>query len=360
MRKFTIFIFSLFLWMGVFAIETAPLNPVTLTVPDRSKEALQNAFKIAFAQFITKMSGDTHILTVPAIQAAENNASEWVQNYTYEIDPASSQLQLQIVFDASAIQALLKTADHATWHQDRPLTLIYFQATPDILKNLQASATQSSSNIDAPIIFPELDLTDENIINNADQNTFLTTAQLQQLGQRYGVLSILDAQILQQPDQTWRGNFNYFFNNDTKQFSTTGATSDAVVTAAINKMVQYIINPFETHAILNTSPVNAVSTAGIKLEVMGINDIADYAKIIRYLKQMDDVASISVKDMNPAGMLVQINLKSDMAEFQKTLATEGQMKPVDQTQIPSNHPADLYYSWNTSANTSTQTFQPAS
>lgn len=365
-------VLTLFFWQTTQADDDTPaLAQITVSVTDRSPEQLQQGMQTAFSQALIQLSNNPQVMTEAAIQSANANVSQWVQSYSYSSQTANatpqSPLQLQVSFDQTALKKLLKNAGQkisaptatpvvqntptvTPADPNQPLTLVYFQADADNLKNLQASAQKITSNLGEKIIFPELDLSDQAIIGSTDVNTLLTTQQLQQFSQRYGVLSILDGQISQQPDQSWRGNFNYLLNDQATAFTVTGTTSDSVISIALNNM-QKIMNGTYTPEISDSSNNNNINinntptSSGITLEVIGVNDIADYAKIMTYLKNIGDVKQATVKDMNPSGIVVQVNLSDSLAQFQQTLSTEGHLKPVDDSAKPTDGAADLYYYW---------------
>ncbi len=374
LAKLLIFcVLTLFFWQNAQADDDMPaLAQITVSVTDRSPEQLQQGMQAAFSQALIQLSNNPQVMTEAAIQSANANVSQWVQSYSYSQMPNAtpqSPLQLQVSFDQTALKKLLKNAGQkistpipaatpvvqntpavTPADPNQPLTLVYFQTDAANLKNMQASAQKTTSNLGEKIIFPELDLSDQAIIGSADANTLLTTQQLQQFSQRYGVLSILDGQISQQPDQSWRGNFNYLLNDQATAFTATGATSDAVISIAFNNM-QKIMNGTYTPDIsdsnnnINPNSNNTAAPGGITLEVIGVNDIADYAKIMSYLKNIGDVKQATVKDMNPSGIVVQINLSDGLAQFQQTLSSEGHLKPVDDSAKPTDGVADLYYYW---------------
>lgn len=336
-----------------------PLNEITIPISDRSPQQFQQTLKTAFPTVLIKMSGNTQIMKLPAIQSATNNIQQWVQSYSYTTQPS---LQLQITFDQSALKNLLENAGQTMWHRDRPLTLIYFQtADPDLLKISQANATAVAKTLNAPIIFPELDLSDQTITGDLNPAIFLTTQQMQALSQRYGVLSFLDGQISQQLDQTgnthWRGRFSFLLNGQTFQWTVSGITQENVIAAALNNMVRAItgqsLQDNNTDTVSSNVQTNTADTTAstLTMEVSGVNDISDYAKITRYLKQVPGVTTVNVKDMNPAGMLLQITLKTTQDQFQKTVDSDHQLQPLEGALKPADHSADLYYSWGSIPNT---------
>lgn len=93
---------------------SSSLNQVVVAVTDRSAPALQLALQSAFAEVLSKMSENPDVMTLPAIQKASANLTQWVQSYSYIEQPgANSQaaptLMLQVIFDQAGLQQLLQT-----------------------------------------------------------------------------------------------------------------------------------------------------------------------------------------------------------------------------------------------------------
>lgn len=91
------------------------LSQVTVAVTDRSATALQLALQSAFSETLIKMSGNPNIMTLPAIQKASQNLTQWVQSYTYidanqsnATSAAAPGLLLQVTFDQLGLQQLLQ------------------------------------------------------------------------------------------------------------------------------------------------------------------------------------------------------------------------------------------------------------
>lgn len=106
--------FAIFYSALSLADSVSMANPAsaTVAVTDRSAPALQLALQSAFSEVMVKMSGNPNVMTLPAVQKASNNLTQWLQSYAYVEQPnanpqASSTLFLQVVFDDVGLQQLL-------------------------------------------------------------------------------------------------------------------------------------------------------------------------------------------------------------------------------------------------------------
>src|SRR3989338_10920532 len=190
------------MWMVCSSLIAAPINTTTIVVPYRSASALQHAFQQGLTTVVLQMSGNPQIMALPSIQTAVSSASAWIQNYSYANDPASpGALQLTMTFDHGGLSELLRKSGQVVWRKDRPLTLVYLDFHDNALQN---TFQQTAKADGISVIFPVMDLADENIVQGAA--TVLSPTQLKQLGERYGVSSILAAHFISTDHQVTQMN----------------------------------------------------------------------------------------------------------------------------------------------------------
>lgn len=348
MRKLLVIFITVLLYFacvpGVFAVTVSHLNQITVPVSSRSEDQLSQAFREAFMQVLVKMSGNPYVMTLPTIQNAMSGVPRWVQSYNY-VSPESagnqSTLGLQVTFDQSGVKQLLKEAGQSLWQGDRPLTLLFVNTSSDQSqdeKQLQVLLSQQASTLGLPVIFPVMDLTDRELIGDDEHHTLLQLSQMLALAKRYGVISMLVGQLKQLPDQTWQSDWRYVFNGQDFRWQLNGATEQSVITPAYSKMMIEMVNQLAA-----TEGQGAQSK--LTLEIVGVNDIADYAKVMRSLKQREDVRKIAVQSVNDAGVLFSLEINGDLATFQAALAKSNEFKPVSDTLKQGALPADLYFYW---------------
>lgn len=99
--------------LPLFADSTDVANEATVSVVDRSPEALQQGLKTAFGEVLVRMSGNPQIMSRPAIQKVALSVTQWVESYSYLDLPgtgtnAQPELFLQVVFDADGLRQLLQ------------------------------------------------------------------------------------------------------------------------------------------------------------------------------------------------------------------------------------------------------------
>lgn len=328
----------------VLAVDVPDLNQVVLTVPDRSPTALSNAINKAFSQVLIKLSGNPQVMTLPAIQNALPDLQQWVKSYAYESQTSPEgivTLQLTVAFDESSLTQLLREAGQASWSANRPLTLVYFDGDAD---DWQADVAKLAKDRGIPVIFPEMDLSDQMIMGDpaqtqeADQSADVSDQQIKEISSRYGVSSMMTIQIHQQADNAWTADGQYWLNGQSTPWHIVSSTKQGVVTNLLNKMAAMMMSR------LVVSDNEALKST-VTLSVTGVNDIADYAKVMHYLRGREDVTDVSVKDVTTTGVIFSVHITGDIPQFKKVLASGDRLHEVNTDLVENEHHADLYYFW---------------
>lgn len=112
---------GLIVWVAFFGViaiadpSSDASNEATVSVVDRSPDALQLAMKAAFSEVMVKTSGDPQVMSRPVMKKMALNVMQWVQSYSYLALPSTNPAQkpelfLQVVFDSAGLQTLLAPA----------------------------------------------------------------------------------------------------------------------------------------------------------------------------------------------------------------------------------------------------------
>lgn len=322
------------------AVMVNHLSQTVVPVDSRSDDQLPQAFRQAFVQVLVKMSGNPYVMTLPVIQNAMTGVSRWVQSYSYSTgDENQSNTLLQVTFDRDSVQQLLKQAGQSVWGRDRPLTLITVSQAGDFSQTgiaLDRLLADNAKLRGLPAIFPVMDLTDRGIMGDAP--LILSNDKLTALAKRYGVASILSGSLKQLSADAWQSDWRYIFNGQVFRWRLTGKTELSVILPAFDKMTSEMVNQLAASDSDN-------SHAAITLEVVGVNDISDYAQVMHALKQREDVNQVAVQSVNDNGVLFSLEVNGTLDVFKAALEKSADFKPVNAALKQDAEPADLYFYW---------------
>lgn len=306
------------------------LNQTTVPISNRSDAALTAAFKAAFSQVLIKMSGNPHVMTLPAIQNDQSDSQRWVESYRYDTpstDETPSALQLVIQFDRQGIAQLLQAAGQSLWSADRPLTLVVIDANRDQWEPL---IQQLATAYGLPVIFSAMDLTDQTLLQSTDALT--------QLAKRYDVSSVLMVHVDATSNDNRALQAQYNISGNTTQWTVSGDNAAQTTQALVARWMDDMIRQIGTN-----NHVGSSST--VKVYVMGVRDIGDYVKVTHYLRQKEGVKTVSVKDVTDSGVLYAVQVVGGLSHFQEILTSDSRIKVSHPILSENANQADLYIYW---------------
>ncbi len=364
--KWLIALIFAFTSMSSLAQSVADFDVAKISVANQSQGEFQAALPKALDQLLIKISGNPGINTLPSIQEQTQNASAWVKSYSYEKSDSadeSSPLVLNVTFDIKSIYQLLRQANQSIWSSNRPKVLVWVtQQTPQGITLLTNSSTldelQTLKDIawqrGLMIELPNGDEQDQALLSAQQNNKVLTDAQRSALTQRYGVSTLLSGQLgtnsaddnsLFEPDTNLSDQWQFMLNGDPYQWQSNGTTNVQIISAAINQTANLMANQL---AVIEPDQSNAT----VMIQVDGVSDLSDYAKIMSSLKKLAPVNSVSVAKINAQGVLLKVvsaggsnSLAQAIAGDSKLMAITNNDTNESHNDESNNHVASLYYHW---------------
>ncbi len=327
MKKiFLIFLLSL----ACFATSYADLYEATIPVAAQDNTTRDAAMQQALQSTLIKLSENSQVLAVPAIASALQNPALYVDSYTFQANPDTSNPALPYVLDVTfqpqAVEQLLKNAKQNVWTTVRPTSLIWVAVQmPDgsthlisadgndpLLSNFQTVATARAM----PIIFPSLDLTDLNQVSTIDvSNNNLPT--IQTASGRYDHGALIVAQLKQGNDGVWSGQWELSLNGSAQQWKLTAKTGSDLITNGLNTVFDALAQQYLT--------ANPALQTTIMMTVLQINSAQDYANLMNYLQQINIVKQINVQQIKPDQVQLELMIDGSDSDLQNMLNLDNHL-----------------------------------
>jgi len=328
-------------WLGIAQADVVPnMNTTAVNVVDRSSKALQHAFRKAYSQVLIKISGNPSVMTLPAIQNEATNVNQYIQSYSYQNNtaPAEPPLTVQVTFDFKALSQLLQNAGQAVWRSDRPLTLVWVNVNNNVLATHSDAAMidpikQESQARGVPVILPAMDSEDQNFVASPE----LSADDMSTIAKRYQVRSILVGRV-DQSVGSWQGHWQMVLNNEPVQWVTQGETAQDVVGKAMDQMADVMANRLAASKTKNLQKKMTV-------EILGIGDLSEYAKVMQTMQHLSPVASVSVKDMLSDSLLLNVVTVGNAQDLINSLHGNPHFSQIPASLTPGTNQADLYLRW---------------
>lgn len=333
--------------LAFYSFAWASLNTVEVPIANPSYNEVVKAFPKALASVLVKVSGNTAIMTLPQIKNATPTVNTLVQSYSYtsKLDSdGNKQLYVKVTFDKKGIANLLSAAKQPVWVKNRPTVLVWMTVDEgggqpsyvlasgldnDIAQLLQKDVDKRGLKI----LLPTLDLEDQDFINT-DTTQIFDQIKLQEAAKRYGVDVVLAANI-KQGDGQWDIDWLMLVGSQPFEWETQAAMKAQSLDQGINNMANIMVNQFSVSS-------NQDLQTEVSLEVVNINDLTDYAKLLKYIRGLPIINNVDVKNMTNSQVVLDIKLTGGKQALIDTLAKSMMLQPA--TDSPDNI-ADLSYQW---------------
>jgi len=376
--------FSLLLFLSIHTALAAPatqtFNTVILPVSDQSNAEFKKALSKGFAEILIRLTGNTTVATLPALQHAAKNAKQYVQYYRYlsatDDDSSSTPLlRLQINFNEQGIRSLLTQANIPIWSEDnRPKTLVWIKTTQNnhieflsstIDDQISSAVNSLATQYGLPILLPAMDLQDiqlsEHFANQHTQQPYPIMSNIDTLKEfmhRYRVNSLLVGNINENTtSHQWKSQWRLLFMDKMYQWSSTGKSSTDLIEKAFESTINILVN--------YTSNENKNSGERIIfLHIFSVDNLETYTELSKYITQFNRVKHVSLENLSQTSVIFKLTLTNDTStgliqylnknqalHFIKQESTPFQAKQQDvQNIIPT-----LYYNYGQTITTQYQT-----
>ncbi len=341
-------------WSLAQAVTVKNLAASQVPVADRSAKVQQQATQQAIDQVLVRISGNPSVMSVPAIRdAIAKHLSDYIQSYAYNKGTDAqqgSQLYLQVQFDQAALMNLLKQSGQAIWGADRPQVLVWINLSQNgdeqylsATKNnaLSQAVNQIAQQRGIPLLWPLMDLQDQDQWQNSASGQMVTPAVLNYLQQRYGVGDVLAAQVVQKNNQ-WQVNWLLMLNGEPLKWQTENADEAQAFVQGINLAANTMAAQL---AVLQGHGMQAQ----IILQINGIQGLGDYVEVMKYLRQLNPVSHVTLQDLNANSMVVEVTSAGGENKLVQAISADHRLQQLP-APAGNNHKlanVDLRYDWQT-------------
>ncbi len=299
----------------------------TVSVASQSSADRATALPQILQQVFVKVSGDSNVIDNNAIKQALANANLWMQEYHYVDQPT---LALQASFDPAPINQLLNANHLSIWGSERPMLLVWLVNDNKIIgaqaanSDLPALLTQLSHQRGLPLLFPEMDLEDEQAVSAQDVTIF-SLSTLQQAAKRYSVDGLLIG-VIDHGQANWQlvlGNFNQAWQSQ-------AATPEALLAAGVNHAVNFIASHHQQS-----------SAQYAKFVITNVDSAQKFSALLTYLNQLTQLKNVEIKEVNGANVTLQAQINGGNDALKPIFDLSNSLQAQDDFLDPST----LRYRW---------------
>lgn len=279
--------------------EVTGLYSAQVPVSGQSAEDQDAAVASALEAVLVKVSGSASIATHPAVKAAIAQPAPYLQQYRYETQMVTSPGQapeprqvLKVEFDSGAIGGLLSREGLPRWSRIRPTMLLWLAndvagtrelVPPGDPGGLSDAASRAADQRGIPMVLPLLDLEDRANIRATD--VWAAFAEpVERASGRYGAEAILVGRT-EAAEAGTSAKWTLLLGGVPANWESTGADAPSAVAAGVNGAADRIANRFVQRD---------TGQSGVRIDIVGVATVEDYARAIEYLRSLDVVETLSV------------------------------------------------------------------
>jgi hypothetical protein len=217
--------------------------------------------------------------------------SRYIQQYRYlEAGGDASELILWVRFDGGALERHLAAAGLPVWGTERPVVLIWLaiqgmgqrylvgEDNAPIMRDVMRTTAKERG---ITLIFPLLDLEDQNRVNIADVIGEFDN-RVRQASARYPANVIVVGRATVLNDGDWRAHWSAYFGDQKSDWTSGGSLVEQMLSEGIHELTDILSGQLAIHGSAGEDTV-------VILEVDHVDTLEDYVRLRTYLTSLSQV-----------------------------------------------------------------------
>ncbi len=310
----------LFVWgLPLQAAQLEGLYEAEVAVADQGRAARAEAMSRAMADVLLKVGGSAALLEEEALKSAMASASRYVQQYRYhseETPPeergrgenaAEERLLLNVSFDSTSIDSLLRRFGFTVWSAARPSTLVWLAVEEGANRVLVGANDQGlvrevleseAQRRAIPLRLPLLDLTDQSKVRAVDVWAGFTD-NIKAASTRYETQAILIGKLYP-AGKGWEARWTLLYQGERHEWTYASSSVSRVIVNGVGGSADYL-----SHYYASSSYQGVEQLA---LHIDAVNGMAGFRRVNDYLRSLHGVTTVKLRraDATSASFLLEI------------------------------------------------------
>lgn len=299
-------------------------------------EALQTQ---ALGQVLTKLTGQRELLAKPEIQGAIGKVTDYVRRYEYQGEGAEKQMRVE--FEPSRVNQLATRSQLAILGSSRPQIAVWL-VIDDSLRRMVGDQSQdgwaqelkeSGGELALPLVLPIMDLDDNSAVSVTDVlGRFIEPVA--RASARYGAEMVLLGRLTAQ-DETWTLEWNLYGSRDGQQ----SELSKGSFSGGQAEVSEQLTGELARWLVAHYGVKVGGERQSIQLQVDGLGDLGDMAKVQSLLRGMANVAAVEVASIEGESVVLRVDFFGTAEQLGKGLSLESRLSELE------SKPEGLHYRW---------------
>ncbi len=300
-----------------------------------AQNQLTSGAEAGLLQVLARVSGSMEVGNSDLITRAARKPSDYYYQYSYEstdrtlqIDdqPVAAQI-LRLHFEPGSVARLLREAGFPVWGSNRPGVLLWLAVNDGDGRRILsendesqiASVIQDQSILrGVPLLFPLLDLEDSASLSDSEiWGAFL--GRVEDASRRYSPDVILTGRIQKDSVGRWSANWAYKVNQNWRTVDTVSFSADEMARG----MMDQLANSLATQYAIDSSQ------GQVTVSIEGINGIAEYAAVSRYLESLAPVLNSFVVRVQGSELEFKLSTEGQNEQLLEIIALDQKMQLLE-------------------------------
>ncbi|MEC9405982.1 MAG: DUF2066 domain-containing protein [Pseudomonadota bacterium] len=307
----------------------------------RGEAARAAGLRQAFAKVLVKATGSDAVLTAPQTELLLERAPDLVTIYRFEPVAApqsdsaeapaevapSAVYRFTAEFEPRTVQLLLRDAGLAPWPARRPLTLVWLTLDRGtIVSGEQRGEVQAfveeAQRLGLPVVFPSMDLTDQQAIQPADIQGFFPE-QILQASRRYDPATVLVGRLARE-GSLWTARWALLERDAT---AVRWQDSDPALAVLLTQGAQALGS--QLLAQYGIGGGEAAASQFVELAVSGLRSLNDYGRVLNFLAGLPPVSTVTISHVRADAVVYQLQTKATRDQLRQSIDLGRVLVPAD-------------------------------
>lgn len=323
-----LFILSLLLNIGLAPVARADVIPglyeTEISVSTQNLDERKEALTAGMRQVLLRVSGHSIVLTITAIEEALTHPTRYVQRYRYrkrEGVQGAQEKVLWVRFDKKAINKLLRDNRMPVWGRTRPAVLVWLvvdnRQSRILLGNNVSNPAKAFISEQArlrgiPLRWPMLDLSDRTNITTSDvwgsfEDTIINASR------RYHTEAILVGRVYKTYGGSWNARWTLYDHGHREDWTAHAETLIESLIPGVDRTASILAQRFAR--VQSETQNNA-----LLLQVYGVNTLAAYNKILKYLSRLAVVTDVQPQTVSPDNVIFRLKVRNGRMAVSQAIA----------------------------------------
>jgi len=302
-------------------------------VADQSEAERSAAANASLGDVILRVTGDITALQNPVIRQAVNNATNYLQQFSYPADNNDkAAIKLTLNYSAPAIEALLRQAQLSIWPSNRPRVLLWLVSSESGAYHQVTDASalqplvQRAQLRGLPLIFPKWDDEDAKIISEQAVAN-VDVEKIKAASQRYKSDAILVGSY-SHSGSNWNASWQLFQNGasthfDSQVIDVKAAGLSNLLSNGVDQAANHLA---QIYAVKSTSQ----DAQALKIRIDNVQDFTAFKQVQAYLNSLTMIHRSELLSIEKNALVFALTLDGDIALLKNTLALANKLQ-LDET-----------------------------